>query len=105
MTLDEWLDDREPAPPPALAARLSGMTRLVPAGTPRETTDALLGVADALLAELLPNGCRSREDAMDLLVADALVTYAFEAAADGPELLEQQSTSAMWRLAAFAGSR
>lgn len=104
MTLDEWIC-REPAPPPTLAARLTGMTRLLPADTPAQASDALIVSAERLLTELFPRGCVDRSDAIDLLVADALVTYAFEAAADAPDMLEQQATSAMTRLAAFAEVR
>lgn len=102
MTLDEWLC-RELAPPPALAARLTGIVRPHAANSPAARSDALLGCAETLLAELFPRGCVDRRDAVDLLVADALVTYAFEAAADEPQMLETQATTAMARLAAFAG--
>lgn len=105
MTLDEWLTRRDPAPPPALASRLTAMTRSLSADTPQRASDALLGAAEHILSDLLPEGCGSRSNAIDLLVADALVTYAFEAAADAPDMLEQQATLAMSRLAAFAGAR
>jgi len=54
-------------------------------------------------AALLKDGCISRENALDLLVADALVTYAFEAASDAtPAAIIALGARAMTRIAAFA---
>jgi hypothetical protein len=39
---------------------------------------------------------------LELLAADALVTYAFEAAADAPTLLSERARQAMMRIAALA---
>lgn len=101
MTLADWVH-RDPAPPPTLAARMERMTSSLTAATPREASDVLLGAAADLLSGILPHGCGDRANAVDLLVADALVTYAFEAAADAPEMLEAQATRAMSRLGALA---
>ncbi len=62
-----------------------------------------LDAADDLLGELLARSSAGRESALDLLTVDALVTYAFEAAADSPESLPAAcATDAMTRLAAVA---
>jgi hypothetical protein len=41
----------------------------------------------------------SRAQALDLLAADALLTYAFEAAADEPQSLVARADDAMLRIA------
>lgn len=73
-----WLDARRPAPPEALAARLR-----------RAVSDADLPLPDhlALLGERVLEGVAARPEggrelALDLLAADAFVTYAFEAQAE-----------------------
>jgi hypothetical protein len=101
-TLRAWLDARDPAPPPALAARAREVLAerdgldLAPAAEP------LLAAAESLLARMLRDGCDTRGSALDLLVADALVTWAFEAATDGDETLVALSNDAMARIASLA---
>lgn len=60
-----------------------------------------MAAGEALLAQHLASDTTSRDSALDLLAVDALVTYAFEAAADQPELLVQRAASAMQRVASF----
>ena len=77
-TVGAWLAGREPAPPPALAE-----------------------------ARLLREAATTRESALDLLAADALVTYAFEAAADEPDTLParvERATARIARLPAAAAA-
>jgi hypothetical protein len=64
--------------------------------------DVMLERAEALLAELLALGCAQRDRALDLLAVDALVTYAFEAAAESPETLGDRAGAAMSSLAMLA---
>jgi hypothetical protein len=99
-TIDRWLAARRPAPPPALRARLA---EVLPAGA--VGVDACLRAGEALLERLLEDDCASRGSALDLLVADALVTYAFEAAADEPTVLEARATAAMLEIAAIGEPR
>ena len=102
--LRAWLDARDPAPPPALAARArevldeAGALQLPPAAEP------LLSAAESLLARMLREGCDTRGTALDLLVADALVTWAFEAAAEGDDDLRALAIDAMARIAAMASA-
>jgi hypothetical protein len=102
MTLDEWLETRDPPPPTALAERL----RVLLAGRAREdvarTPDVYLDAAEEVLASLLREGCTSRDSALDLLAVDALVTYAFEAAAADPASLDERAGRAMARISAVA---
>jgi hypothetical protein len=100
VTVGEWLERRIPAPPPALATRLR---RLLAEQAPRqasEAAEACLVTAEGLLERLLLDGCAGREHALDLLAADALVTYAFEAAADDPSRLADRARLAMLRISA-----
>jgi hypothetical protein len=98
MTHARWRDAVTPAPPPALAAAVEAQLEADPI-----TPEAYLEAAERLLAALLKQGCVSRENALDLLVADALVTYAFEAASnESPAQIIELGTRAMERIAAFA---
>jgi hypothetical protein len=85
MSLDAvaWLGAREPAPPPALQAR---MAAALEGGAGDAAADPTLeeALAAAALRELraaLALGS-ARAAATPLLSADALLTYAFEAAAE-----------------------
>jgi hypothetical protein len=64
-----------------------------------------LDAATELLEQLLAQDPLERESALDLLAVDALVTYAFEAAAEDSDELDQRATSAMLRLGAMAAAR
>jgi len=77
-TLAFWLGGRRPAPPQALATRLGAIVG-DEAGSPPATL-ARLGAA--VLGTVARAGEQGRRHALDLLAADALVTYAFEAQAE-----------------------
>jgi hypothetical protein len=99
MTHARWRDAVTPPPPATLAAAVEAHLESPDAITP----DDYLEAAERLLAALLKDGCISRENALDLLVADALVTYAFEAASDkAPADIIDRAHRAMVRIAAFA---
>ena len=100
MTAVEWLLAREPAPPASLAARLRSILGDGAAAEP--SAEVYLRAGERLLAELLRDGCADRESALDLLAADALVTYAFEVASERPDHVEVCATAAMSRFAALA---
>jgi len=59
-----------------------------------------VSAASELLHDLLERPSAGRDSALDLLTVDALVTYAFEAAAAEPERLPDYAADAMTRLAA-----
>lgn len=99
-----WLGALEPSPPAALAARLSELLAPylhLPVG---HVPDACLEAGENLLDALLASGSTSRGSALDLLAVDALVTYAFQAAADDPGQLESRAARAMARIAALPGA-
>jgi hypothetical protein len=101
VTHARWRDAVSPPPPPALAAAVEA--RLDARDPTPPTPEAYLEAAERLLAALLREGCTSRESALDLLVADALVTYAFEAASsENPAQIIERAHDAMKRIAAFA---
>lgn len=67
------------------------------------TADALLGAGEELLASVLgEHSGEGRAVALDLLAADACVTWAFEAAADAPGTLPARAEAAMQRIAEVA---
>ncbi len=70
----------------------------------REASDACLRASEALVADLLRSNLVSRESALDLLTADALMTYAFEAASDAPGSLGERADLAMRRIAALGAA-
>jgi hypothetical protein len=102
VILRDWLHERSDAPPVVLAARVRAVlgerVEVKAASAPAACVDA----AEELLRELLSRPSAGRESALDLLTVDALVTYAFEAAANEPDSLIALAESAMSRLASTA---
>ena len=123
--LAAWLAGREPAPPVRLAESLHAALMAVEWGSPRDgaVADGAAGVGGgavgsggaganavdpmpellvresaAIVRRLLATGGTDRQSALALLAADALATYAFEAAADEPARLEARCRAAMHRL-------
>ncbi len=99
MTLGEWLDERTPAPPPRLAARIGAVLGDRVTRDSNQAPVLFVDAAEELLRDLLARPSAGRASALDLLTVDALVTYAFEAASDAPETVSDLSTLAMTRLA------
>ena len=104
-TVGEWLAALQPPPPPALADRLKLALAHFAAQDVDRVPEACLDAGEHLLDELLATGSTSRGSALDLLAVDALVTYAFQAAADSPERLEARAARAMARIGALPGDR
>lgn len=97
-TLREWLALRVPTPPPALR---EGLHDALGEDLDAPVTDLpgrLLRAGETSLAALLALDTVPREAALQLLVADALVTYAFEAAAESSVELDTFADAAMLRL-------
>jgi hypothetical protein len=95
-----WVAGREPAPPPALAAQVARALDAVPSEL--AIVDACLHAAEDTLGRVL-SAPAGRETALDLLTADALVTYAFEAAGEEPDRLGHVAREAMARLSRLGG--
>jgi hypothetical protein len=86
-SIADWLDAREPAAPPSLRARIDVAIKSVPdAGS---SIAATLGEAAVVALRGAVARCEERSAAIDLLAADALLTYMMEAAAEqGPDAIE-----------------
>jgi hypothetical protein len=102
MTVGQWLDARRPAPPPLLAERLRQLLGDGARQDAGEAADVCLAAGERLLAALMRAEPASRETALNLLAADALVTYAFEAASVEPWSLDERAAAAMQRISALA---
>jgi len=102
MTVGAWLRSRTPPPPPAMLAgvidALGDRTALGAHAAPTACLDAAVALLEALLRE----DTLGRERADELLVADALVTYAFEAAATSASDLDEFAAMVMTRLAGLS---
>jgi hypothetical protein len=101
MTVGDWLASRTPPPPPALRDRLAAVIGASAASDDLGTADICLTAAERLLNDLLRGDCTSRDTALDLLAADALVTYAFEAACETSGEFDGLAHAAMQRFAAL----
>lgn len=103
MTVGDWIRARSPAPPPDLAARIIASLGSRADDDASRAAECCLDGAIGLLEQLLAGDPLDRSEASALLAADALVTYAFEAAADTPDRLDERAAEAIVRLAALAG--
>lgn len=100
-TVGDWIARLEPAPPVALHHRLRDLVAPSAHRPVAEVPEACLEAGEMLLDALLTSGSTSRATALDLLAVDALVTYAFQAAADDPNRLEERAARAMSRIASL----
>lgn len=103
--LRDWLDTRQPAAPDALRARLAGLVEAHTEWEALPLPEALLAASERLLRQVLAAPVRQRSTALDLLAADACVTYAFEAASDEPERLVTLADGAVKRIGEMVGSK
>ncbi|HUX34856.1 MAG TPA: hypothetical protein VMV51_13375 [Gemmatimonadaceae bacterium] len=100
MTVGDWLASRTPPAPAALAARVRFALGDRLTGDESATHTVCESAAEELLVSLLERRATGRETALDLLAADALVTYAFEHAAVAADDLDAEAAGAMQRIAA-----
>lgn len=105
QTVGEWFATMAPRPPGALAERIGCVLEPFAAESVDRVPEACLDAGERLLDALLDSGTTSRGTALDLLAVDALVTYAFQAAADAPERLEARAARAMARIAMLPAER
>ena len=104
MILARWLDARRPIPPAALRGRIDSALGSDLHADVEEVSDTLLSAGERLVRSLLEADATSRDAALDLLAADALVTYAFEAASEHPAELTSRAAAAMARIAALSAA-
>jgi hypothetical protein len=101
----QWVAAHAEQPPAALRARLDASLNTDTASVDTPVSPALLEAGQSLLSRILVSGSTQRDAALDLLTADALVTYAFEAAADEPAALDARAADAMRAIAALVDAR
>ena len=101
-TVTDWLDRREPPPPEPLLSRIRDALGEGVGAPAHEAATRTVAAAERLLARLLREDCATRAAAVELLTADALVTYAFEAAAEHHSgSMDDMAMRAMQRIAAL----
>jgi hypothetical protein len=93
-----------PPTPAALRERVAAALRDVGGDGDAPTPVACLAAGERLLAGVTAGDERSRGTALDLLAADALVTWAFELAAAAGDELEELAAGAMRRIARHAAA-
>jgi hypothetical protein len=101
MTVSGWLDARRPVPPAALRERIDAAFGPALHDEVTDVAQVFVDAGERLMQLLLRENATSRESALDLLAADALVTYAFEAASDRPGDVAARASAAMTRIAAL----
>ena len=81
MNARAWLESRR-TPPEKLAARLDAALAAQREISGMSLSEVFAAAATGILRELIAGGVTERAIAIDLLAADALITYALEAAAE-----------------------
>jgi hypothetical protein len=105
LTLRAWLDSRVPPAPDALHRRIGELVAAHPEWEALSRAEAMLQAGELLMRDVLAAAPKDRVAALDLLAADACVTYAFEAAADEPGKFTQLADEAMQRIARLSAAR
>jgi len=98
----EWLAARQPEAPPALTQCVRELLESHPEWEQLPRVDAFIEASEVLLRRVLEGGAIARANALDLLAADACVTWAFEAAADEPASIAGRAERATNGIAAIA---
>jgi hypothetical protein len=99
MPLRRWLDSRREEAPAALRARIGQLVDAHPEWETLSIPEALIAASEALMADVLASPEKDRRTALDLLAADACVTYAFEAASENPDAIVALAESSMRHMA------
>ena len=104
MSITDWLATREPVPPEALAHRIERAIGNDGARPVEDAHEVLVAAGERIAAAVLEGGGTSRDTALDLLAADALVTYAFEASSATPRDIARHAAASMARIAALGSA-
>lgn len=100
MNHAEWAAARSGEAPPALVARLREIFAAHPEWDGLPHAEGFTHAAEWLTRRVLDTDA-SRPVALDLLAADACITFAFEAAADDPATLGDRAAATQARLSAL----
>ncbi len=95
----DWLRSRLPEAPAALVVRIGELFAAHAAWDALPRAEAFIAASEELLRRVLHGNAMERACAVDLLAADACVTYAFEAASDEPASIGARAEDAMERIA------
>jgi len=100
----QWLDraSQNPPAPADLTACVRELFESHEEWNELPRVDAFIAASEVLLKRVLEGGAVARANALDLLAADACVTWAFEAAADNPRLITEHAERATRGIAAIA---
>ena len=98
----EWLASRTPEAPVALLQCVRDLFMSQSDWEKLSRVDAFVEASEVLLRRVLVGGTVARASALDLLAADACVTWAFEAAADDPATIAGCAERATEGIAAIA---
>ena len=101
MIAREWVKAARPEAPSALTRRVLAVFDEHPEWDVLPVSDALGEAGQVLLRAVVARqaaAVRGRSNALDLLAADACVTWAFEAAADTPDEIGERAHAAMQRI-------
>ena len=101
MTHHEWAVERAPLAPKAIMRRLGTLFESHPEWSALGRADAFQQATEELARRVLAADGTKRANALDLLSADACVTFAFEAAADEPATLVDRARTLQQRIAAL----
>lgn len=102
-TITGWIGARPDEVPARLLARVTEVAASHPAWSDLPLPEAFREAGEYLLKGVLTAGPDvARSSALDLLAADACVTWAFEAAADDPATIGARADEAMRRIAGVA---
>lgn len=103
-TVGDWLGSRTPPPPELLRSRIDVALGTALDRDVADTGRVCVEAAERVLSRLFVDGEGERREAVDLLAADALVTYALEFAADAPESFADIATHAIERFGQLHGA-
>jgi hypothetical protein len=95
MNLQKWLVMRTPLPPESLTAAIRQAVHLSQQSSSASIVQGAQSASLHLLRRSLERADDSRSEALHLLAADALMTYACEAACEDPPSLDQSAAEAM----------
>ena len=82
MIIEDWLRSRTPAPPAVLLDRIVSHLGEDAHADSTRGSEICAGAGVRVLTQLIGARCGDRQNALDLLAADALVTYAIESASE-----------------------
>lgn len=91
ISVAEWLQTRTPPAPENLLARMNAEIEKLGTSDADVSPKALADAGASILKSLDEQGSTDRSSALDLLAADALFTYAFEAASNSTEEIRDAS--------------